>query len=234
MRTLAIGDIHGCLQALDTLLDAIRLQPADTLVTLGDYVDRGPQSAGVLERLIRLQNRCRLVPLKGNHDLMMLESRRDLGVFQDWMACGGSETLASYDADPHWQLFADAIPTSHWRFLEEECRPSHTTNRHFFVHANADADHPLDDQPDHMLYWHRLSPNDSRPHENGKIMICGHTSQRSGRPLDLGHAVCLDTWAYGSGWLTCLDVNTGLYWQANQRGETRTGWLDDIRRRSEA
>jgi serine/threonine protein phosphatase 1 len=58
-------------------------------------------------------------------------------------------------------------------------------------------------------------------------MICGHTSQKSGRPLNLGHAVCIDTWVYGRGWLTCLDVQTGKLWQANQAGETRTAWLDD-------
>jgi serine/threonine protein phosphatase 1 len=58
-------------------------------------------------------------------------------------------------------------------------------------------------------------------------MVCGHTQQRSGVPLNVGHAVCLDTWAYGGGWLTCLDVTTGAVWQANQRGERRTAHIDD-------
>jgi len=57
--------------------------------------------------------------------------------------------------------------------------------------------------------------------------VCGHTQQRSGVPLNLGYAVCIDTWAYGNGWLTCLDVTTGDVWQANQRGDRRTGRLDD-------
>jgi serine/threonine protein phosphatase 1 len=228
MRVLAIGDIHGCLRALDGLLGAIRLQSDDTLVTLGDYVDRGPDSAAVLDRLIALQKRCRLIPLKGNHDVMMLGARRDLATFEDWFSCGGKETLQSYDADTHWDLFQDAIPPSHWRFLEDDCRRYYEFITHFFVHANAYPDVPLDEQPDHMLYWERLSANLSRPHDNGKIMVCGHTSQRSGRPLDFGHAICLDTWVYGDGWLTCLDVKTRLYWQANQRGEMRTGWLDEI------
>jgi serine/threonine protein phosphatase 1 len=59
-------------------------------------------------------------------------------------------------------------------------------------------------------------------------MVCGHTPQKSGRPKSLGHAVCIDTWAYGKGWLTCLEVGTGRYWQANQQGEHRSGWLDDL------
>jgi serine/threonine protein phosphatase 1 len=57
-------------------------------------------------------------------------------------------------------------------------------------------------------------------------MICGHTSQKSGLPLNLGHTVCIDTFAHGGGWLTCLDVRTGLYWQANQNGGLRTDALD--------
>jgi serine/threonine protein phosphatase 1 len=59
------------------------------------------------------------------------------------------------------------------------------------------------------------------PHEGGKIMVCGHTPQLSGRPTNLGHAVCIDTGAYDAGWLTCLDAQTGVYWQANERGEVR-------------
>ena len=74
-RTIAIGDIHGCSAALDALLDAIRPRPEDTIVTLGDYIDRGPDSRGVLDRLIDLGRRCRLVPLLGNHDQMLLDVR---------------------------------------------------------------------------------------------------------------------------------------------------------------
>ena len=68
--------------------------------------------------------------------------------------------------------------------------------------------------------------NDPPPHESGKVMVCGHTSQKSGVPRNIGHAVCIDTWACGRGWLTCLDVGSGRYWQANQRGETRASWLE--------
>jgi serine/threonine protein phosphatase 1 len=56
-------------------------------------------------------------------------------------------------------------------------------------------------------------------------MICGHTAQKTGKPLNLGHSICIDTWVYGAGWLTCLDVDTGEYWQARQSGEHRRGHL---------
>ncbi len=66
MRVLAIGDIHGCSVALDGLLAAVQPETSDIVITLGDYVDRGPDSCGVIDRLINLQKQCRLVPLRGN------------------------------------------------------------------------------------------------------------------------------------------------------------------------
>src|SRR5580704_11284012 len=77
MRILAIGDIHGCSGALDVLLKAVQPQPDDLLITLGDYVDRGPDSAGVVQRLLQLRETRRVVSLRGNHELMMLAARRD-------------------------------------------------------------------------------------------------------------------------------------------------------------
>jgi serine/threonine protein phosphatase 1 len=74
----------------------------------------------------------------------------------------------------------------------------------------------------------RQQIRDPSPHESGKIMVCGHTSQKSGEPLDYGHAVCIDTWAHGGGWLTCLDVSSRQYWQANQQGQVRVGRLGDV------
>jgi serine/threonine protein phosphatase 1 len=58
-------------------------------------------------------------------------------------------------------------------------------------------------------------------------MICGHTTQKSGLPRNWGHAICIDTWVYGEGWLTCLDIQSGRLWQANKKGECRTGWLEE-------
>src|SRR5436309_3143545 len=136
MRTLAIGDIHGCLRALDALLDQVDPQPDDLVMILGDYVDRGPDSKGVLERILGLRGRCRCVALKGNHDLMMLTAREDEEHFTEWLACGGKQTLESYHAKVDWQAFAEAIPAQHWHFLEHACVPYHEIDTHFFVHAN--------------------------------------------------------------------------------------------------
>lgn len=227
MRTLAIGDIHGCSKALDTLLEEVKLQPEDLLVTLGDYVDRGPDSRGVIERLIELSATCQLIALRGNHDLMMLEARAgtDMG---SWLHVCGESTLKSYGGEADNASLAK-VPPHHWNFLERT-RNYHETESHFFVHATVYPSLPLEKQPSEKLHWDKLY-EEPRPHISGKTMICGHTAQRSGKPLNFGHAICIDTWAYGHGWLTCLDVDNRLYWQANQRGESRMANLDRFGRR---
>src|SRR5262245_8050854 len=121
MRTFAIGDIHGCLTALDTLLDLVQLEPDDLLVTLGDYVDRCPASREVLDRLIALYEKGRLVPLRGNHDEMMTVARYNWAERGLWLRFGGIETLESYG---HWlgDDVYDRVPERHWHFLEHELR----------------------------------------------------------------------------------------------------------------
>ncbi len=236
MRLLAIGDIHGCLRSLTTLLDAVSPQSDDQIVTLGDYVDRGPDSRGVLDRVIALHEAGQLVPLRGNHEIMMLEARTRR--MRGWLACGGKQTLASYgiplerieayaQADDwfndHEELF-EKIPVRHWKFLGEDCKPWHESDKHIFVHANIYPDLPLHEQPDSMLYWEKLT--EPCPHVSGKIVVCGHTMQKRGLPLDLETNICIDTGAHNEGWLTCLDVLSGRLWQANELGEARMGWLD--------
>jgi serine/threonine protein phosphatase 1 len=218
MRYLAIGDIHGCLTALQTLARFAQFRPDDVVITLGDYVDKGPNSRGVLDWLIGYQKRGRLVPLRGNHDIMMLGARQERPNYEDWFGEGGNRTLASYGGS------LDNVPDHHWRFLESTER-YFEIDTHFFVHANAWAELPLAEQPDFMLFWEFF--NNPPPHESGKIMVCGHTSQRSFEPVNIGHAICLDTRCFGGGWLTCLDVQSGELWQANERGETQTGRIED-------
>jgi serine/threonine protein phosphatase 1 len=227
MRYLAVGDIHGCSRALTTLAAFVPFVPDDTIITLGDYVNRGPDSCAVLDWLIAEHKRGNLIALRGNHELMMLQARQSADRFHQWKRYGGDATLASYSPFGDSGKLVD-IPDNHWQFLEEQTRPWFETERHFFVHANAYPDCPLAEQPDFMLYWEPF--NDPPPHQSGKIMVCGHTSQKSGYPRNIGHAVCIDTWACGRGWLTCLDVASDRYWQANQQGETRASYLEEVER----
>ncbi|MEM7625364.1 MAG: metallophosphoesterase family protein [Planctomycetota bacterium] len=204
MRTLAIGDIHGNAAQLDRLLDVVALRPDDRVVTLGDYVDRGPDSRGVLDRLLRLQETQHLVPLRGNHDQWMLNARHDEDAFAIWEVYGAVATLQSY---PDESL--DAVPETHWRFLAETCHDVHETDTHIFVHGHVLPDAAPDTQ--NIEHLHNLQIRHAEPHVSGKTVICGHEPQSSGLPLDRGFAVGIDT----AGWLTCLDIDTWRYWQVN-------------------
>jgi serine/threonine protein phosphatase 1 len=221
MRTLAIGDIHGCFRALNTVIEAAEVTDKDVVITLGDYVDRGPDSKAVVDWIMNRAYLGNAIPIRGNHEIMMLTARQNMTAFHDWLAWGGDATLCSYSGQDVGSF--DDVPEEHWVFLEAGCRKYFETETHFFVHASANPNLPLDRQDDYALFWEKF--HDPPPHRSGKIMICGHTAQKSGVPSDLGHAVCIDTYAYGGGWLTCLDPETGQYWQANELGESRSASL---------
>lgn len=223
-RTLAIGDIHGCAGALESLLDVVRPRPGDLVVTLGDYVDGGLDSAGVIERLLHLERRVRLVALLGNHDQRMLQARDDPVQFDLWMESGGQRTLASYSDDLD-EDGLDDIPDRHWDFLER-CRDFHETLTHIFVHASLHPFRSLEEQTERRLRWAKIRR--PPPHVSGKMLVYGHTRQRSGQPLDLGYAVCIDTSVCRGGWLTCLDVDRRWIWQASERGRVRMGSLEVV------
>ena len=203
MRLLAIGDIHGCSRAFDTLLDAVAPKPDDQIITLGDYVDRGPDSRGVLDRLVALHDTGRLIALRGNHDVMMLEARKGRGL--GWLA-GRRQTDAAFlrhrrrqnRRDPHQQsrcaaerrgLVRRSGRTVWQRFHSGTGSFSKTTaclttrrRTYFRPCQSVYPDLPLEEQPDYMLYWEKLvEPMRPRFRQN---MICGHTRQKSGLPLD--------------------------------------------------
>jgi serine/threonine protein phosphatase 1 len=215
-RTIAIGDIHGCSVALDALLEAIRPRPADYVVTLGDYINRGPDSRGVIERLIELENQCRLVPLLGNHDQTLLDVRSGKYPINWLLDIGENATLDSYSAGQD----LDRIPEEHYAFLRR-CLDYFETDTHVFVHANYFPDIPMQEQHANMLRWESLRATTPGPHESGKTVIAGHTSQKNGEILDLGHVKVIDTYCYGGGWLTALDVQTEEVWQTDREGNLR-------------
>ena len=224
MRTLAIGDIHGCTAQLDALLAAVAPTAADLLVFLGDYVDRGPDSRGALDRLIALQQSHRAVCLRGNHELMMVRSRDDAGERKMWLQVGGADTLASYGSGGRLGKLA-AVPEAHWQFLEHDCVNWFETADAVFVHAGLTPGATMDEQTEQFLFWEFLDPASPPAHPAGKRVVCGHTAQKSGVPLVAGDAVCIDTRAYAGGPLTCLDVAAGTYWQADLLGRVTTAAL---------
>jgi serine/threonine protein phosphatase 1 len=222
-RTIAIGDVHGCAQALHAVLSAMEPRPDDVIVALGDYVNRGPDSRRVIELLIALEDQCTLVPLLGNHDQMLLDTLQQKPLACSiWMRLGGGPTLLSYGASPGSSPRTELsrIPAEHTAFLRR-CRDYHETDSHIFVHAKYAPDLPMDRQPAWLLRWESLRDGTPVAHNSAKTIIAGHSSQKTGEILDLGHVVCIDTYCHGGGWLTALDVHTRQVWQANQQGELR-------------
>lgn len=219
MRTLAIGDVHGCHVALTCLLELVEPRADDKIIFLGDYIDRGPASREVVESLANWRAKCIPIFLRGNHEVMILDAREDDLKANHWQSYGGFEALISYGAqyDPRWMA---KIPERHWEFFMHTA-PYWETESHIFVHACLDPESDMDEQPDLFLYWEDVDR--LKPHKSGKQIICGHSPQRSGHILDLGFAVCIETGAANGGWLTCLDVSNGHWWQTNEKRESRQG-----------
>ena len=173
------------------MIEAIQPTPLDTLVFLGDYIDRGPDSRGVIEQVVALGERCTVVPLLGNQEELMLavlEGKSDAGF---WSRNFGRETLDSYGGD------LKNVPPEHVQFLKD-CRNYYETVGHLFVHAYYEPHLRLHQQCWAGLRWASLPPN-PKPHCSGKVVIVGHTAQTSGEILDLGFLKCIDTFCHGGG-----------------------------------
>lgn len=221
-RLYAIGDVHGRDDLLAALLAAIRADAADAgagdnlLVGLGDYIDRGPDSAAVLERLSHLHwDDFAFVPLKGNHEHLMLRFLEAPDEGGPWLANGGAATLASYGVpigtDPPeraryagWRDALDrALPAHHRRFLASLAL-SHDVGDYLFVHAGIRPGIPLAAQSDQDLIWIRGAFLNAT--ENfGRLVVHGHSIELEPdlRPNRIG----IDTGAFATGRLTAVAIS---------------------------
>jgi serine/threonine protein phosphatase 1 len=196
----AIGDIHGSLQKLCDLLAQCERhadgRPA-TFVFLGDYIDRGPDSAGVIDKLMDLQSRLtdRMIALKGNHEAVAIEVIDGETEEELWLREGGVATLRSYGV-----AHARDLPNEHVAWMRS--RPLYYDDgRRFFVHAGIDPDKPLDAQRDRDFTWIR-EPFLSDLRDHGRLIVHGHTPQPTGTPDWRGNRLNLDTAAVFGGPLT--------------------------------
>ena len=217
MRVYAIGDIHGCSDLLDRMVKAIRedlaAHPArDALtVTLGDYVDRGPDSRGVLDRLVRNPFPTAYLALKGNHEQLLAAFLSDPSVMGHWRELGAIETLHSYGVPAGALLpardyaeaavaFRDALPLEHLQFLSQ-LKTSFDAGSYFLCHAGIRPGVPFDRQSEEDLLWIREEFLDSRM-DFGKVVVHGHTPVD--RPENLPNRINIDTGAFFTGRLTCV------------------------------
>ncbi|WP_430452840.1 metallophosphoesterase family protein [Rhodopirellula europaea] len=216
-----MGDIHGHADALRRLLDEIQPQTSDTVVPLGDYVNRGLDSRGVIEALIKLSEHCRVFPILGNHDEMMLDARSDLYALDRFRHDGGEKTLDSYCSES-WFYASDLsfVPDSHWEFLQR-CLPSYETDACIFTHACYDPFVPMKAQPTRLLRWTSIEDVPPAPHVSGKLVVVGHTPKLFVRHY--GHVVCIDTACGFGGRLTAHEPATGMTWWVDESGNTKQG-----------
>lgn len=196
MALYAIGDVHGCARTLDALLVRLVLTPADTVVFVGDYVDRGPDSPGVLDRMIAMEvadaHRAgpHVVCLRGNHDQMMLDYVDGTGDLELWWLNGGQTTLDAYDTagEPH-------IPDAHIDFLRRTAL-THVQDGFAFVHAGMDASltvaENLEAADPGVLLWTRRHLDASLDRWEMPV-VCGHTP--TSEPIDEPHLIAIDTGA---------------------------------------
>jgi Calcineurin-like phosphoesterase len=220
-KTFVIGDIHGCDIALDILLNRMDITQQDTVVLLGDVVDRGPGSKEVIDLLLNLKKFCKVVLIMGNHEEMMLDSMRGGASEGLWLQHGGQEALESYGGS-----YSD-IPFEHVAFLESG-KDYWENETEIFVHANLQPGVPLDFQEREWLRWTRLTGFEQSPNADKRV-LCGHTPQPNGLPLVLDNWICLDTWAYNGFYLTCLETTTNMIYQAHQETQDfRYIQLEDI------
>jgi serine/threonine protein phosphatase 1 len=191
--TYVVGDIHGCLAPLERLLAKIAPRPEDEVVFVGDYIDRGPQSREVVDRLLGLPYRC--VFLLGNHERMLLDYMA--GEEEDlYLENGGRATLASYGGD------ADDIPAAHLAFFHR-LKPMYETADYLFVHAGIRPLIPVAEQEVRDLIWIRqefFKFIGKYP----KPVIFGHTPLR--QVLMADDRIGIDTGCVFGGKLTCLKL----------------------------
>jgi serine/threonine protein phosphatase 1 len=213
----AIGDVHGRLDLLLKLeamiqADMAQQQPTDSmLIMLGDYIDRGPDSRGVVNHLTSVQSICRRrIYLKGNHEQFLLDFLRDPAVLDDWSNLGGLDTLRSYRVKTTGTASLRApevvqaelrasIPDDHLAFLQSLAL-SYETPTHFFSHAGVNPSRSLSRQTPEDLMWIRGKFLTHRG-SYGKIVVHGHTPRPE--PECLHNRIGIDTAAFATGRLTC-------------------------------
>jgi serine/threonine protein phosphatase 1 len=223
VRTYAIGDIHGLLRVLCRLIAECE-RDADgrpmRFVFIGDYIDRGPDSRGVVDHVMNLQSRwaANAICLMGNHEALALSAIDDLNT-ENWIFNGGDMTLRSYNVSS-----ARELPAAHVAWLRS-LRLAFDDGLRLFVHAGINPARPLDQQDRHDLLWIR-EPFLSVQQNYDRLIVHGDTPTRTGTPDLRGNRLNIDTGAVYGGPLTGAvfvseQTNPISFIQATER----TAWL---------
>ena len=217
MKSYVVGDIHGCERELRYLIDSLPLGQDDRMVFLGDYIDRGPDSCGVVAFLLELQKQLsaiEIIFLKGNHEDMLLSFLGIGGAHADmFLINGGKATLASYGLEtnkPSAEEALSRIPSEHLAFYRQ-LRSYFAMDPFLCVHAGIDPEKSLVEQTEEELFWIR-NKFIFASHRLPYTVLFGHTPQHTVF-YDLPYKVGLDTGLVYGNMLTCLEVDEKVLYQ---------------------
>ncbi|KQC06990.1 MAG: metallophosphatase [Smithella sp. SDB] len=213
-KIFAIGDIHGCLEKLKELMSRIDIDGRnDTLIFIGDFIDRGRFSKEVIDYILRLQSKYKkMICLLGNHERMFLNYLE--GVDEDmYLVNGGINTLHSYGISLYDDIKKrkSKIPADHQSFFQS-LLPYYEKGKYIFVHAGLNPDVPLAEQGMYDLLWVRYEFIESKK-DMGKIVIFGHTPVGE-KPLIRKNKIGIDTGVVYGGKLTCIELPDLKIYQA--------------------
>jgi serine/threonine protein phosphatase 1 len=223
-RIYAVGDVHGCLDLFEALIaaieqdDAARASAETTIVLLGDLVDRGEDSAGVVTAARALQARRKVRILLGNHEEMFLRCFDDLELLRHFLRFGGRETMLSYPVDvEEWnqstleeaQALMRAVVPQADRDYMAGFEDTIVSGDYLFVHAGIEPGKPLEEQSVSNLRWIR-EPFLSHEGDFGFTVVHGHTI--TDEPEIRTNRIGIDTGAYASGRLTALGLEGTKRW----------------------
>ncbi|WP_432670125.1 metallophosphoesterase [Flavobacterium sp. SM2513] len=224
MAIYAIGDIHGSINALRTIFQQGLIIENDKVVFLGDYIDKGTSSKDVIDWLIKKSKVFDFEFILGNHEIMMTTAKYSPEIFVEWMHdYGGTFTLDSYNIHDY-QNWMDKIDKTHWAFIDS-CLPYLEIGAFIFVHAGLERNKSLSEQNSHDLFSKKFE--EPVMYHPKKTLICGHTARKNGEIANFKHTICIDTYAHGGMWLTCLNVETGEFLKANNTGLIEKGRLKE-------
>lgn len=215
-RLFAIGDIHGCVDELAAMMSAIAPVKGDTVVFVGDYIDRGPCSRDVLDLMHELRGgEAEYIFLKGNHEDMMLSFLGLPGRYGDsFLFNGGAQTLSSYgvsdDKFAHVENVRENIPNDHVGFLKG-LASSYLRPPYLFVHAGILPTRQLEEQSVEDMLWIRQDFI-FHPHQLGATVVFGHTPMRAVM-VDLPYKLGIDTGLVYGGKLSCVEFVEGVLYQ---------------------
>jgi serine/threonine protein phosphatase 1 len=216
VKRFVIGDIHGCLEELACLLESLSLEPLDRLVFLGDYIDRGPDSRGVVSHLIDLKDKGKqdVIFLKGNHEDMMLSYLGLQGRHGEmFLFNGGDATMASYGLsrrNNHPQGLLAAMPNDHLEFFKG-LRVYYLMEPFLCVHGGIHPRKPMAEQVEEEVLWIR-DEFIQNTHALPYTVLFGHTPLKEVL-FHLPYKIGLDTGLVYGNWLSCLEVNEKVLFQ---------------------